>query len=115
MPDPQEKYDEVSDTLHISFLPGTSGTGVELNDNILLRIDKREQVAVSLSIFNYSILAERTESGLHGVPLTGLTEISDELREMVSRILQEPPVHNYLSPIRCPSRVSPDPNHPSTA
>lgn len=97
MPDPQKKYDELSDTLHISFSPGTSGTGIELNDNILLRIDKREQVAVSLSIFNYSILAQRTELGLPSVPLTGLTLLSDDLREMALRILQDAPVHNYLS------------------
>jgi len=33
-------YDESSDTLYISFEPGAKGTGIELNEHILLRIDK---------------------------------------------------------------------------
>lgn len=97
MPDPQKKYDEPSDTLHISFIPGGSATGIELNENILLRIDKRERVAVGLSIFNYSVMAQPTELGLRSVPLTGLAELSTELRELALRILQDAPVRNYLS------------------
>lgn len=78
-------------------MPGGSATGIELNENILLRIDKRERVAVGLSIFNYSVMAQRTELGLRSVPLTGLVDLSDELRELALRILQDAPVRNYLS------------------
>jgi uncharacterized protein YuzE len=97
MPDPQKKYDEVSDALHIVFIPGESATGIELNENILLRIDKRERVAVGLSIFNYSVMAQPTELGLRSVPLTGLADLPAELRELALRILQDAPVRNYLS------------------
>jgi len=50
-------YDEISDTLYISFAPGETGTGVEINENLLLRINKAERRAIGLSIFNYSLLA----------------------------------------------------------
>jgi len=97
MADPTTKYDEASDTLHISFIPGESGTGFELNENILLRIDKSARSAVGLSLFNYSILAQRTEMGPRSFPLTGLSMMSVEMRELALRILQEAPVHDYLA------------------
>ncbi|MEM7537798.1 MAG: DUF2283 domain-containing protein [Chloroflexota bacterium] len=67
-------YDELSDTLYVSFFPGEKATGIELSDNILLRINKRNRYAVGLSLFNYSILAQRTEIGLRSIPLTGIKE-----------------------------------------
>jgi uncharacterized protein YuzE len=57
-------YDESSDTLYISFAPGEAATGIELNDYILLRINKQERRAVGLTIFEYSILAQSTELGI---------------------------------------------------
>lgn len=90
-------YDEISDTLTISFFPGESATGIELNDNILLRINKQQQYAVSLSIFNYSILAQKTETGLRSLPLTGLQELSAALRETVLAILLKKPLSDLLA------------------
>jgi uncharacterized protein YuzE len=97
MADPQIRYDEPSDTLHISFVPGESATGIELNENILLRVDKGARTAVGLSLFNYSVLAQSTEMGPRSFPLTGLAVLSEELRAMALRILQDAPVHNYLA------------------
>jgi uncharacterized protein YuzE len=97
MADPTRKYDEASDTLHISFMPGESGTGIELNENILLRINKGARSAVGFSLFNYSVLAQRTEMGPRSFPLSGLAVLSEEVREMALRILQEAPVHDYLA------------------
>jgi len=97
MNDPIFNYDEVSDTLTISFFPGESATGIELNDNILLRINKQKQYAVSLSIFNYSILAQKTEAGLRSLPLTGLQELSDALRKTVLAILLNKPLSDILA------------------
>ncbi len=39
MAKPIVNYDEISDTLYISFEPGKKATGIELNDHILLRIN----------------------------------------------------------------------------
>ena len=40
MPTPLMKYDDISDTLYISFAPGEKGTGLALNENLLLRVNK---------------------------------------------------------------------------
>lgn len=97
MNDPIFSYDEISDTLTISFFPGEMATGIELNDNLLLRINKQKRYAVSLSIFNYSILAQKPEAGLRSLPLTGLDELSDSLRQLVLAILLQKPLSDILA------------------
>jgi uncharacterized protein YuzE len=97
MAKPVFNYDEMSDTLYISFAPGENATGVELNDHILLRINQDEHRAIGLTLFEYSILAQKTDLGPRSFPLTGLARISDELREMVLDILMHPPVNEILS------------------
>ncbi len=37
------KYDEIGDTLYISFAPGEKATGIELNEHLLLRVNKMER------------------------------------------------------------------------
>jgi len=90
-------YDEISDTLYISFEPGEKATGIELNEHILLRINKKERCAVGLTFFEYSLLAQKTDIGPRSFPLTGLSEISDDLREIVLDIIKRPPVSDILS------------------
>jgi len=94
---PQITYDEISDTLYVSFAPGEAATGIELNDYILLRINKQARKAVGLTFFEYSVLAQPTELGPRSLPLTGLTRLSPELRELVLSILLQPPVSEILS------------------
>jgi uncharacterized protein YuzE len=89
-------YDEMSDTLYVSFSPGEKATGIELNDHILLRMNKQERRAIGLTFLDYSLLAQRTEVGPRSFPLTGLVELSDELREIVLEVLQRPPVSDIL-------------------
>jgi uncharacterized protein YuzE len=93
---PVANYDEESDTLYISFAPGEKATGIELNDHILLRLNKCERRAIGLTFFEYSLLAQRTEVGPRSFPLTGLADLSDDLREVVLEILQRPPVNEFL-------------------
>jgi hypothetical protein len=97
MTEPIINYDEMSDTLNISFSPGEKATGIELHESILLRINKRERRAVGLSIFDYSYLAQETETGMRSLPLTGLAALSEELRVMVIDILLRPPVKDFLT------------------
>ena len=96
MAEPVFNYDEVSDTLYVSFEPGREATGIELSDHILLRIDKDRRKAVGLTFFEYSLLAQQTEMGPKSFPLTGLTQLSEELRELVLDILRQPPVSDIL-------------------
>jgi len=97
MSKPIFNYDEMSDTLYVSFSPDEKATGIELNDHILLRINKNERRAIGLTFLDYSLLAQKTEVGPRSFPLTGLAELSDELREMVLEILQQPPISDILS------------------
>jgi uncharacterized protein YuzE len=96
MNEPIVNYDEVSDTLYISFAPGEKGTGIELNEHLLLRLNKQEKQAIGLTIFEYSVLAQRTDLGLRNVPLTGLANLSEEARQIVLAILQREPVNRFL-------------------
>ncbi len=96
MTKPIVNYDEVSDTLYVSFAPGENGTGIELNEHLLLRVNKHEGRAIGLTIFDYSVLTQRTEAGLRSVPLTGLSDLSDEARQMVLTVLQQEPVSRFL-------------------
>jgi hypothetical protein len=40
MAEPTYNYDEASDTLYVSFVPGKATTGIALNDYMFLRIDR---------------------------------------------------------------------------
>ena len=97
MTEPVLSYDEVSDTLYISFAPGEAATGIELTDHILLRVDKSERRAIGLTLFDYSLIAQTTEIGPRSFPLTGLDQLSPELRAMVLDMLLHPPVRDILS------------------
>lgn len=89
-------YDEEGDILYISFYPGEKGTGVELNENILLRFNSEEKKALGLTLFNFSVLIQITETGPRSFPLNGLADIPQELREVVTHIITHPPVSHYL-------------------
>lgn len=97
MATPIFNYDEISDTLYVSFAPGEKATGIELNEHVLLRVNKAERRAVGLTFFEYSLLAQRTEVGPRSFPLTGLAQLPDELRELVLEIVLRPPVSDILS------------------
>lgn len=96
MTQPVFNYDEVSDTLYVSFAPGEQATGIELTPHILLRLNKQERRVVGLTFLEYSLLAQKTDMGPRSFPLTGLRELSEELREIVLEILQRPPVSDLL-------------------
>jgi uncharacterized protein YuzE len=96
MTTPTLHYDEPSDTLYISFAPGESATGIELNEHILLRINTAERRAIGLTLFEYSLLAQPTDIGPRSVPLSGLAQLSTELRELALEIVQRPPVSDFL-------------------
>jgi len=89
-------YDEEGDIFYVSFYPGKKGTGVELNSNIFLRLDKDKEKALGLTFFDFSILIQKTDLGPRSFPLTGLAEISEELKEIVIKIITAPPVTTFL-------------------
>ena len=97
MAEPIFHYDEESDTLYVSFAPGEAATGIALNDHMLLRINKHERRAIGLTLLDYSVLAQPTEAGPRSFPLTGLIQLSEDLRALVLDMLRRPPVCKLLS------------------
>ena len=97
MNEPIFKYDEPGDTMYVSFAAGENGIGIELNEQILLRINETERRAVGLTLFDYSVLARRTEIGFRSLPLNGLEDLPTEMRELVLEILLSAPVKDVLS------------------
>jgi hypothetical protein len=96
MTEPLYNYDEASDTLYVSFTPGETATGIALHDHMLLRINKDERRAIGLTLFDYSVLAQHTDIGPRSFPLTGLAQLSADLRALVLNILQRQPVCDLL-------------------
>ena len=105
MNQPITNYDEISDTLYISFAPNVKATGIELNEHILLRIDKESRKAVGITFLNYSILVQKADFGPRSFPLTGLAKLSDETREIVMEILGSAPVKEVLELVSHAVRV----------
>ncbi len=97
MPETQIRYDVPADTLYLSFAPGESATGIELNEHILLRVDRERRRAIGLTLLDFSLLAQRTELGPRSFPLTGLKLLGPGLRNLAISLLQSPPVNEYLS------------------
>lgn len=97
MKKPISKYDEMSDTLYVSFAAGETGTGIELNEHILLRVNLDDRRAVGLTLFDYSVLAQPTEIGFRSLPLKGLEKLPSDMREVVIEILLSSPVKDVLS------------------
>jgi uncharacterized protein YuzE len=96
MADAQIRYDEPSDTLYVSFAPGESATGIELNEHILLRVDRKNRRPVGITLFEFSTLAQPTELGRRSFPLTGFADLSPETRELAIDLLRSAPVSDYL-------------------
>ncbi len=97
MTEPIFTYDEQSDTLYISFVPGVSATGIELNEHILLRMDKQHWQAVGITLFDYSVLAQPTEYGQRSVPLTGLAGLPPDIQRRVLDLLRTAPLNEVLT------------------
>jgi len=94
---PVYSYDQETDILYISFSPGEKATtAVELNDNVLLRLNREERRAVGLTLMDFSVLAQSTGFGPRYFPLTGLADLEEEWREMVTEIITRPPVSLVL-------------------
>jgi len=90
-------YDQEVDILSISFSPGEPATtAVELNDTILLRLNRAERRAVGLTLMDFSVLVQPTELGPRRFPLSGLAELEEEWRELVIEIITRPPVNQIL-------------------
>ncbi len=94
---PTYSYDQEADILYVAFSPGEKATAaVELNDNILLRFNRKEKRAIGLTLMDFSVLAQLTSLGPRNFPLTGFKEIEEDWWEDVVEIITSPPVNQIL-------------------
>lgn len=89
-------YDQEADILEVFFGANEPATGVELTDQILLRLNRSLDRAVSLTFLHFSILAEHTEYGPRSYPLEKLLAVPEDLREQALRLITTTPVSQFL-------------------
>jgi len=89
-------YDQEADILEIFFGQNEAGTGVELTEHILLRVNLEMRRAISITVLHFSILTEHTEYGPRSFPLEKLNELPETLRDLVLHVLNTMPVRQFL-------------------
>lgn len=89
-------YDTEADILEIFFGENGPATGIELTDQMVLRIDQKQKRALSLMLMHFSILSEQTEYGPRNFAIDTLERLPEELRELVFRLLTSLPVNQFL-------------------
>lgn len=93
-------YDEDADILELFFGENGPARGIELTDQIILRVDYSTQRAVSLTLLHFSILSEQTVYGPRSWRLDSLAEMPEEVRQLVLHVLTTPPVNQFLKLIQ---------------
>ena len=89
-------YDREADILEIFFGQNEPGTGVELTEHILLRINLQTHRPISVTVLHFSILTEHTEYGPRSYALDKLNEVPEEIRERVLQVVTTMPVSQFL-------------------
>jgi len=90
-------YDKEADVLYVSFGRSEHVTGVELADNILLRLDTGKATgtpprAVGLTFISFAaMMAHYKDKPLH-IPLANLRSLPDDLWQSVIAVVTTPPV-----------------------
>lgn len=87
-------YDELSDTMYILFGENHPATGIELNEDVLLRVDLDKKKLIGLSIFDYSKVSEQNQ-----IELVGLNKIPGESVPFVIQLLKSKPLNQFLKMI----------------
>jgi hypothetical protein len=95
-------YDADADVLYISFGRSEHVTGVELADNILLRLDTGSATgapprAVGLTFISFVQMLARQRERPFNVALTDLRGLPTDLWQAVLEITTVPPVSDYLT------------------
>lgn len=89
-------YDTEADILEIFFGENGPATGIELTDQMILRVDQQQKRALSLMLLHFSILSEQTEYGPRNFAVDKLERLPEELRDLVLGLLTSPPVNQFI-------------------
>ena len=85
-------YDEISDTLYITFGKNQEAMGIELNEDFLLRIDPVTHKPIGLTVLNYKQVAQSKP-----LPMNGLTNLPSDLAATTLQILKSSPIALLVS------------------
>jgi uncharacterized protein YuzE len=98
MEDIKVNYDADADVLYVSFGRSDHVTGIELADNILLRLDTSDSPrAVGLTFISFAAMMAHHEDKPLSISLTNLRHLPDELWRAVLTIITSPPVSDFLA------------------
>ncbi len=95
-------YDKEADVLYVSFGRSKHVTGVELADNILLRLDTGQVAgtsprAVGLTFISFAGMMAHYQGRPLNVPLANLRSLPEELWQAVLAVTTTPPVSDFLA------------------
>ena len=91
----QVEYDRDGDILEVLFAR-SSGRGVELSDEIVLRYEPTTKQPLSLIFIGFSHFLQPTAYGPESYRLTGLERLPADERAEILQILTTAPVDHYL-------------------
>lgn len=99
--DTKINYDEEADVLYVSFGRSEHVTGVELADNILLRLDTGKATgtapkAVGLTFVSFAHLMAHHQNNPLSVSLANLRNLPEDLWREVLDVITAPPVSDFL-------------------
>ena len=90
-------YDREGDMLDIFFDKNEPARGIQLTDQILLRLDPTMERVVSLTILDYSLVTEETAYGRRSFPLTQLQTLPDAIHDNILRLISSHPLNQFLT------------------
>jgi len=117
MSDITVNYDDEADVVYVSFGRSENVTGVELADNVLLRLDTGRATgepprAVGLTLISYSRLMASHQDRPLTISLERLRNLPEDLWPIVVSVITSPPVSDFLAAelaiaLRLPAPSSP--------
>ena len=102
MPETKINYDAEGDVLYVSFARSKQVTGIELGDNILLRLDTgktsgKAPKAIGLTFISFARIMEEHRDKPFMVPLANLRNLPEDIWEAVMSVITTPPVSDFLA------------------
>ena len=95
-------YDKKADVLYVSFGRSEHVTGVELTDNIVLRLDTGKATgkpprAIGLTFVSFSRMMVQHQDRPLTISLNQLRDLPDDLWRTVMEVVTTPPVSDVLA------------------
>jgi hypothetical protein len=110
-------YDEDADVLYVSFGQSEHITGVELTENVLLRLDTGKSTntppkAIGLTFISFARMISYHQNKPLTVSLKNLRSLPEDVWQAVFAVATTPPVSDFLGvELSLSPQIPPLPNH----